>query len=102
MNDILKKQLEKAMREAKKVIADPYFHIGYDWEARIERNRGVNDSSWACTSFWVSVLRHRSKALGPHPDSVTKTKLIRLNCQKCMRLSPLIDDVRKRPYFDGR
>ena len=39
MDDILKKQLERAVREAKKVIADPYFHIGYDWEARLERNR---------------------------------------------------------------
>ena len=39
MNDILKKQLEKAMREAKKIIADPDHHVGYDWEARIERNR---------------------------------------------------------------
>ena len=39
MNDILKKHLERAERKAKKVIADPDFHIGYDWEARLERNR---------------------------------------------------------------
>ena len=39
MNDILKKQLEKAMREAKAIIEDPDFHIGYDWEARLEEIR---------------------------------------------------------------
>ena len=39
MNDILKKQLEKAMREATKIIEDPDFHIGYDWEASLEEIR---------------------------------------------------------------
>ena len=39
MNDILKKQLERAEREAKAIIADPDHHVGYDWEAAIERNR---------------------------------------------------------------
>jgi len=39
MNDILKKQLERTEREAKRIIADPYFHVGYDWEASLERNR---------------------------------------------------------------
>ena len=39
MNDILNKRLEQFVREAKAIIADPYFHVGYDWEARIERNR---------------------------------------------------------------
>ena len=39
MNDILKKQLEKAIREAKKIIADPDHHVGYDWEASLEQIR---------------------------------------------------------------
>ena len=39
MNDILKKQLERTEREAKRIIADPDHHVGYDWEARLERNR---------------------------------------------------------------
>ena len=39
MNELLNKRLERFVREAKKIIADPYFHVGYDWEARIERNR---------------------------------------------------------------
>ena len=39
MDDILKKQLERAVREATKIIEDPDFHIGYDWEASLEQIR---------------------------------------------------------------
>jgi len=39
MNELLNKRLERCEREAKKIIADPDHHVGYDWEALLERNR---------------------------------------------------------------
>lgn len=41
MDELLNKRLERFVREAKKIIADPDYHVGYDWEASLDEIQEV-------------------------------------------------------------
>ena len=41
MDELLNKRLERCVREAKKIIADPDYHVGYDWEASLDEIQEV-------------------------------------------------------------